>query len=104
MDGLYILDGHTPVPVDDLGVWGAFMQRGDRHVAKDTIGDILVSTVFLGSDHRWGSGPPVLFETMVFGGDADTDQYCERYSTWDEATEGHRRIVASLTRDGRPPG
>ena len=34
---------------------------------------------------------PVLFETMVFGG--EYDDYQERYHTYDEAEEGHKRIV-----------
>jgi hypothetical protein len=37
-----------------------------------------------------GDGSPVLFETMVFGG--EYDEYQERYHTYDEAEEGHKRI------------
>jgi hypothetical protein len=49
--------------------------------------------VFLGIDHNFfGDGPPILFETMVFGGPMDQDQ--RRYSTWDEAEFGHAAIVA----------
>lgn len=51
----------------------------------------MVSTVFLGLDHGWGEGPPILFETMVFGG--PLDQEMERYCTWDEAVAGHERWV-----------
>lgn len=59
-----------------------------------------VSTVFLSVDHQWGEGPPVLFETMIFGGPhAD---WTDRYSTWDEAVAGHERVVAALT-EGREP-
>jgi hypothetical protein len=50
-----------------------------------------VSTVFLGLDHQWGDGPPLVFETMIFGG--EHDQYQERYSTWDEAEAGHKQGV-----------
>ena len=53
-----------------------------------------ISTVFLSMDHglagRIGDGTPVLFETMVFGG--EHDGYQERYHTYDEAEEGHKRI------------
>lgn len=63
----------------------------DRHVGNDTIGDVEVSTVFLGIDHSFGSGPPLLFETMVFGGELDQEQ--ERYSTEAEAAAGHRAMV-----------
>ena len=53
-------------------------------------GEIVVSTVFLGLDHGWGDGPPVLFETLVFPDTKRMDRYC----TWDEAVAGHERIVA----------
>ena len=48
---------------------------------------VKVSTVFLGMDHSWGNGPPLIFETMIFGGKHDMDQ--ERYSTYSEAKRGH---------------
>jgi hypothetical protein len=61
------------------------------------IGEVRVSTVFLGIDHAW-EGPPLLFETMVFGGPLDEEM--ERYSTWEEAERGHavmaRRVLAAL--------
>lgn len=91
---LYILDGHTPVPCDDFRVWGDWYRTADRHVGNTTIGGLQVSTVFLGSNHQWGCGPPVLFETMVFGGD---DEMMDRYSTWDEAQAGHDATVAAVT-------
>lgn len=97
--GQYILaeDGKTPVPCEDTIAWGHWFQAGTdrRRVAKDTIDGVDVSTVFLGLDHRhMGEGPPLLFETMIFGG--KHDQYCDRYSTYDEAIEGHKRAVAML--------
>ena len=59
------------------------------------IGQSKISTVFLSMDHGLsgliGDGTPVLFETMVFGG--EHDDYQERYHTYDEAEEGHKRIV-----------
>ncbi len=36
-------------------------------------------------------GPPVLFETMIFGG--PEHGYQERYTSWTEAEEGHKRAV-----------
>ena len=48
---------------------------------------ITISTVWLGLDHNWGDGPPLIFETMVFGGPNDQD--CYRYSTEEEALAGH---------------
>lgn len=85
----YILDGHTPVQAD-LMTWARWFEKADadRVVAKDEIGEARISTVFLGLDHNWGDGPPLLFETMIFGGQhAD---YQERCSTWDEAEAMHK--------------
>lgn len=89
----YILDEHgEPTPVDDIHEWATWFEanRGNRHVAKTTIDSIDVSTVFLSVNHQYGDGPPLLFETMIFGLPSD-DEYCERYSTRAEAQAGHER-------------
>lgn len=50
-----------------------------------------VSTVWLGLDHNFGEGPPLIFETMVFKeGDAGE---LERYSTQEEALRGHKKLL-----------
>lgn len=91
----YILVGHTPVPKANVSVWADWFETADRQVARTDIGRTCVSTVFLGLDHNFcDDGPPLLFETMVFGG--EHDQYQERYSTWDEAVNGHDRIVKNV--------
>lgn len=90
-DGKWKLDGHTSVYCEDLIEWARWFEKADRKVARDQFGDIGVSTVFLSLDHAYGSGPPILFETMIFGG--EHDGYCERYSTWDEAVKGHEVAV-----------
>lgn len=53
-------------------------------------GGVVVSTVFLGTDHGWGRRV-ALFETMIFGG--PRDQYQERYATFEGAKEGHEKAV-----------
>lgn len=53
-----------------------------------------ISTVWLALDHNHGDGPPLLFETMVFGEGSWTDQDCQRYSTELEARIGHSEMVA----------
>lgn len=59
------------------------------------VGGDYVSTVFLGIDHNhFGDGPPVLFETMIFGGPLDELQW--RYHTLEQAQVGHQVIVQSL--------
>ena len=93
---LYILAGHTPVPVDDALDWARWYEAADdtRIVAHTDTPAGTVSTVFLGLNHRFGPGPPLLFETLIFGG--KRDQAMWRYSTWDEAEAGHAAAVAML--------
>jgi hypothetical protein len=45
-------------------------------------------------DHGWRSEVPVVFETMISGGERDED--CERYATWEEAKAGHAKIVEEV--------
>lgn len=92
MMGQYILEGKVPVPCDDIITWGRWFETANRRVAKSMIGDVEVSTVFLGLDHSFGSGPPILFETMIFGGEHDQDQW--RCSTWEEAEKQHAAAIA----------
>ena len=64
-------------------------------------GDVFVSTVWLGINHNHGSGPPLLYETMIFGG--AHDQWQDRYSTRELARLGHERVVAALKAGKEPP-
>lgn len=58
----------------------------------DGIGQIKVSTVWLGLNHsRIGEGPPLIFETLIFGGEYDQEMY--RYTTEDQALAGHEIAV-----------
>jgi hypothetical protein len=84
----------------DLMTWAAVFENAERHVGNDHLGDMHISTVWLGLDHSFGDGPPLIFETMVFGG--PHDEYTERYSTEEEAKEGHARVVAAL-KAGKAP-
>lgn len=52
-----------------------------------------VSTVWLGIDHNFGFGPPLIFETMVFSGPEVLDM--ARYHTEEEAVAGHWRVVGA---------
>lgn len=98
----YILDDQkNPIPCIDLHTWGQFFSKADRIVKQTTKGDVQVSTVFLGLDHRFsGKGEPILFETMIFGWDKDPDSdYQERYCTWGEAEGGHWRACQKVWGD-----
>ena len=65
-----------------------------RRVAFDRVGGAEVSTVWLGLDHGWGGGPPLIFETMVFGG--DENEWQARYATEADAMAGHAEVVRKL--------
>ena len=84
----YILDANgRPQPCDDLMTWARWMEDGNRVLRKTEIGGVRVSTVFLGLDHSFGEGPPVLWETMIFGG--EHDQYQDHYASEAAAIQGH---------------
>lgn len=100
----YILDEQIVKPVETLEEWatarydedeeGKLTRTKDWIVKQETIHGKFISTVFLGMDHGWGEGPPIVFETMVFSkeGDGIEDSVC-RYSTWEEAEAGHAKAV-----------
>ena len=91
MSGQWMLKDGKAVPATDLIEWGVWFQTADRDVAKTTVGEVLVSTVFLGLDHNFGEGPPVLWETMVFGGPLDEET--DRYTSREDAEAGHAAMV-----------
>lgn len=76
--------------------WATLMEdKRYREVAFTQSEDAAVSTVWLGLDHRiFGEGPPLIFETMVFGG--EHNGACERYATLHEARLGHARICQEV--------
>jgi hypothetical protein len=90
----YRLVGKRIVPCHTLEVWGTWMESKDRIVARtDVEGLLQVSTVFLGLDHNfYGKGPPILFETMIFGD--GVDGYQTRCSTWEQAEQMHAEGLA----------
>ena len=89
----FILRGKEPVLVD-LMEWARWFETADRVVAKSIVHSTTVSTVFLGLNHRFVSGRPLLFETMVFGGSLDREQW--RCSTWEEAEKQHGAACAAV--------
>ena len=108
MNPYYILDGHTPVPVDDAIAWAYWMDEHKYHprradpegmdrcrVGSTRVGAWWVSTAFLGTPANV-LGPPQLFETALFAGDGV--RVVERYATWAEAEAGHARMVALAER------
>ena len=86
----YILE-NGKIKVVDLMTWAEWFEKADRHIGNDFIDGVRVSTVFLGIDHNFGEGEPLLFETMIFGG--EHSDYQERYSTLEEAKQGHLKAI-----------
>lgn len=52
-----------------------------------------VSTVWLGLDHRFEEGAPLIFETMVFPKGSWAELDCNRYNTEESALAGHEAMV-----------
>src|SRR5262245_38313201 len=95
----YCLDENkNAVPCDAL-TWSIqreeMRKRNTKHVGSDTINGRWVSTVWLGLNHNYfEDGPPHIFETMIRDEvKGEWLDYCERYSTWQEAEQGHRRTI-----------
>src|SRR5215216_723942 len=75
---------------------------GFAEIVFDTGDKVEISTVFLGLNHNYyGEGPPLIYETMIFGGHLNGE--CYRYSTEQQAAEGHMANVerASAMGDGK---
>ncbi len=109
------LAGHKTVPCS-MQEWSDNLQHQSKVVAQDKLEcGALVSTVFLGLNHSFiPGGPPILFETMIFDwvepsltgamGESPHEDYQERYCTWDEAVEGHKRAVEYVLAHAKPLG
>lgn len=76
----------------DVFEWGEQFEKMDRHIADEIVEGKHVSTVWLGNDHNFFGGPPLLLETMVFDIEG-SDIYMRRYTTWEQAVEGHKKAV-----------
>lgn len=100
----YILaeDGKTPIKctgdvvsqAQQFTIWDQDFIKNRRVALAILPNGYRVSTVFLGLDHSFNGGPPVLWETMVFGpetGSMDLDG--GRYTSYDAAVTGHAVFV-----------
>jgi hypothetical protein len=94
--GRFILNEQREPVVVDLMTWARWLEKfGNCLVAQTKIGDLLLSTVFLGIDRSFGRGPQrELFETAIlFSHDSDV---IERYSNWDDAAASHEEYALVL--------
>jgi hypothetical protein len=87
----YLLEKNHKLIKTDLITWIKFFKNFDRIVKQEDIGNTKISTVFLGIDHNFGKGKPLLFETIIFGG--EHDQYQDRCSTWEQAEKMHQKAI-----------
>jgi hypothetical protein len=91
----YVLNADKTVHrIDDLIEWANRFEMDNRFVAKSIVDTMKVSTVFLGLDYSFGDGPPILFETMVFGGRLDGRS--RRCSTYAQAEQQHIEVLAKV--------
>jgi hypothetical protein len=91
------------VPLLEWGRWFEETSANDtRRIGSDRIGEVWVSTVFLGLDvgTAWmfnERAPPLLFETMVFtereGQEYPDSDLIGRWATIDEAEAEHAKVV-----------
>lgn len=96
---LYVLEGHEPVQTINFVYWAMRRDKDYRVALTSSISGIEISTVFLGMEHNWrkDGSPPLLFETMIFGGEHDGDLL--RSATWDEAVRIHEEMCALVRRE-----
>ncbi len=89
-------------PIGTVEFAELFEDKDYQHVKSQVVHGFKVSTVWLGTDHSFGTSwsttkdkpEPIIFETMIFGGDqvAPWDEYQARYSTERDALVGHMII------------
>lgn len=86
-------DEGNPVPATDLLEWAKALDDIEhRRVGITKFSDgTTISTVFLGLDHGLSRRRPLLFEGLVQFKDGGDEQ--DRYATWQEALDGHRKLV-----------
>lgn len=95
LDRYYVLRGREPVPCD-ASQCAEEMALGNRVVRRTRLGPFLISTVFLGVNHSFLEGRPILFETMVFEGSSSRETCIRRCATWEEAEVQHEATIVLM--------
>jgi hypothetical protein len=93
----YILDKEgRPVAVESILEWAPWFEDAHRVVALTEIDEgRSVSTVFLGINHAFDNGPPILWETMLFTYEKSEAQ--DRSSgSLEQAEAMHMRMVHAV--------
>ena len=92
LDRYFLNEKGEPVRCEDLMEWAEHFEIQNRRVAETTAGDLWVSTVFLGIDHNWTGGPPILWETMIFC-NSDEDHPLHN---WQDRCSGSREQAVAM--------
>jgi hypothetical protein len=109
MGRYYILRGHEVIEEPDYQKWSEWFESDYKDVeliAESRLGGTTVSTRFLALSMTLAQdAPPMVFETTVKGGWLDNQR--ERFSTLQEATDGHeswvRRVKEIENENELPP-
>ena len=97
----YLLDENKNPYVVSFDEFRKGMTDDMKRVAIDYIDNIKISTVFLGWDHSFiDESTPILFETMIFGG--QYDEFQRRYKTYNESLQGHTEAVEMVKQSFTP--
>lgn len=86
----FVLQGRQAVRTTNQHAWARWFRLTNVHerlVASEQIGEVFVSTAFIGLDEH-------LFQTTVFGGSLDGTVV--PYTTYEAAAEGHKKIVVRV--------
>jgi hypothetical protein len=89
----YILKDTEPQLCEDLEEWAIWYGSSSHQIASDRVGDVSISTAFIGVAMGESDGLPILFETMV-----SPSEIVRRYATYRAALDGHAQIVERLAR------
>jgi len=101
-------DKHEIIRTESFEQWAEWMHeqndKNGRAVGQAVVEGYYISTVFLGIDHSFGGPDPILFETMVFSDKGkNAEELCWRYPTWDNAVEGHKKVMDWLLQKVNSP-
>jgi hypothetical protein len=97
--GLLNPDGTITI-CNNIVEWAKSFESMNRAIKQDSVGDVKISTVFLGINMGWVQYDPKWFETMIFGGKHNLWQ--ARHPTIQAAIASHERILENI-KSGRDP-
>ena len=89
----YIMQNMRPQPAKFFE-YAAWSETHNRTIDRTEVGEVLISTVFRGIDQSIGEGPPLLFETRIYGGEFDGES--QRFATLGDAKRGHHELVDAV--------